>query len=535
MTRPRINLNADLGESFGAWTMGRDAEMLQVVDSANVACGFHAGDPLVMRQTVATAKRHGVSIGAHPSFPDLQGFGRRRIDMAPAEVEAMVVYQIGALQGIAAAERHRVTPRQAAWRAQQPGLREPRSGALHRTRGARCRAGTDPAGAGAVGAGARPGARPAWPWSRRSSPTASTPTKATWCRARTRRPWCTAPRPACATSWPCSTARALVSIHGKRLPCAAGSICVHGDNAEAVATAQAVRAALQAAGYALRAPARAGRLMPALQHTLRAALAGAALGLALARRSRCRLRHALCDIAAVLGRRLRVPERAEPEGAAFAAAVEDLDALPAAGRPGQHAGGSDPAAQARPRPARRAGRVGQPCHPARPFVAPAQAARQVLADRPGVRRASLAGELCRAEALPPAADRAERAAADRRPVPVARPLRPPRPADHRIPARPGAALLRAAGRGPAPARHGRGGRAHPGVRLVAGRQPCRASASARCRRSISPAARCGTATARCGSAGSSKAAASASSTPAIRATSPASSRLASASAASTWR
>jgi UPF0271 protein len=81
MTRPRINLNADLGESFGAWSMGRDGEMLQLVDSANIACGFHAGDPMVMRQTVATARRHGVSIGAHPSFPDLQGFGRRRIDI----------------------------------------------------------------------------------------------------------------------------------------------------------------------------------------------------------------------------------------------------------------------------------------------------------------------------------------------------------------------------------------------------------------------------------------------------------------------
>ena len=106
MSQRRINLNADLGESFDAWTMGRDAEMLQLVASANIACGYHAGDPLVMRNTVATARRHGVSIGAHPSFPDLQGFGRRRIDMAPAEIEAMVVYQIGALQGIAAAEDH---------------------------------------------------------------------------------------------------------------------------------------------------------------------------------------------------------------------------------------------------------------------------------------------------------------------------------------------------------------------------------------------------------------------------------------------
>lgn len=104
-----INLNADLGESFGAWKMGEDEALLQVVRSANIACGFHAGDPLVMRHTVRTALAAGVSLGAHPAYPDLQGFGRRPIKMAPAEVEAMVIYQLGALTGIAAAEGGRVT------------------------------------------------------------------------------------------------------------------------------------------------------------------------------------------------------------------------------------------------------------------------------------------------------------------------------------------------------------------------------------------------------------------------------------------
>lgn len=104
MTNKRINLNADLGESFGAWTMGNDAAMFKLVDSANVACGFHAGDPLVMRNTVRTAKACGVSIGAHPSFPDLQGFGRRRMDLPLAELEAMLIYQIGALQAMARSE-----------------------------------------------------------------------------------------------------------------------------------------------------------------------------------------------------------------------------------------------------------------------------------------------------------------------------------------------------------------------------------------------------------------------------------------------
>lgn len=105
----QINLNADLGESFGAWTMGEDDALLQVVCSANIACGFHAGDPLVMRHTVRTALAAGVSLGAHPAYPDLQGFGRRPMKMAPAELEAMVIYQVGALAGIAAAEGGRVT------------------------------------------------------------------------------------------------------------------------------------------------------------------------------------------------------------------------------------------------------------------------------------------------------------------------------------------------------------------------------------------------------------------------------------------
>jgi UPF0271 protein len=100
----RLNLNADLGESFGAWNMGSDAELLQIVGSANIACGFHAGDPLVMRYTVRQALDAGVSLGGHPSFPDLQGFGRRAMQVPAAELEAMLIYQIGALAGIARAE-----------------------------------------------------------------------------------------------------------------------------------------------------------------------------------------------------------------------------------------------------------------------------------------------------------------------------------------------------------------------------------------------------------------------------------------------
>lgn len=105
----RINLNADLGEGFGPWTMGDDAAMLEVVGSANVACGGHAGDPDVMRRTVAIAKQRGVSIGAHPSFPDLKNFGRRPMTLSASELENQLAAQIGALIGIAALEGARVT------------------------------------------------------------------------------------------------------------------------------------------------------------------------------------------------------------------------------------------------------------------------------------------------------------------------------------------------------------------------------------------------------------------------------------------
>jgi UPF0271 protein len=99
-----IDLNSDLGESFGAWTMGSDAALMRVITSANVACGFHAGDPGVMRATVALARQHGVAVGAHPGFPDLVGFGRRDLACSPREAEDFVVYQIGALAGVAAAQ-----------------------------------------------------------------------------------------------------------------------------------------------------------------------------------------------------------------------------------------------------------------------------------------------------------------------------------------------------------------------------------------------------------------------------------------------
>jgi 5-oxoprolinase (ATP-hydrolysing) subunit A len=104
----RIDLNADMGESFGAYKLGQDALLMPAITSASIACGFHAGDPGVMRETVSLARQHRVSVGAHPGFPDLVGFGRRDIRATPREVEDLVVYQIGALAAVAAAQGMRL-------------------------------------------------------------------------------------------------------------------------------------------------------------------------------------------------------------------------------------------------------------------------------------------------------------------------------------------------------------------------------------------------------------------------------------------
>jgi 5-oxoprolinase (ATP-hydrolysing) subunit A len=100
----RIDLNADVGESFGAYAIGHDPGLMKSITSANVAAGFHAGDPSVLRATVRRAKAHGVAVGAHPSFPDLAGFGRREMVMSPREAEDLVLYQIAAVAGVAHVE-----------------------------------------------------------------------------------------------------------------------------------------------------------------------------------------------------------------------------------------------------------------------------------------------------------------------------------------------------------------------------------------------------------------------------------------------
>jgi 5-oxoprolinase (ATP-hydrolysing) subunit A len=108
MTMPTVDLNADLGEGFGRYRLAEDAELLSLVTSANIACGFHAGDPITMRETVAAAADRGVAIGAHPGYPDLLGFGRRELGATPAEITAYMIYQIGALDAVCRARGTRL-------------------------------------------------------------------------------------------------------------------------------------------------------------------------------------------------------------------------------------------------------------------------------------------------------------------------------------------------------------------------------------------------------------------------------------------
>ena len=104
MSLNKIDLNSDVGESFGNYKLGLDEQVIPLISSANIACGFHAGDPTVMKRTVAIAKANGVALGVHPGFPDLVGFGRRNLDASLDEIKDYVTYQIGALQAFAAAQ-----------------------------------------------------------------------------------------------------------------------------------------------------------------------------------------------------------------------------------------------------------------------------------------------------------------------------------------------------------------------------------------------------------------------------------------------
>jgi UPF0271 protein len=246
-----IDLNGDLGESLGAWRMGDDAALLAIVSSANVACGFHAGDPAGILQTLREAGARGVVVGAHVSYPDLAGFGRRNMDVASADLRADVIYQVGALQGLAAAAGTTV-------RYVKP------HGALYNTIAHDERQAHDVIAAllaldprlvlvGLAGS-------PLLGWARAAglrvvaeafADRAYTP-QGTLVSRREPGAVLHDPQEIAARMLRLATGGVVTAIDGSTVRIEADSICVHGDSPGAVETARQVRAVLEAAGVAIR-------------------------------------------------------------------------------------------------------------------------------------------------------------------------------------------------------------------------------------------------------------------------------------------
>jgi len=248
----RVDLNCDMGESWGAYTMGDDAAMLKIVTSANVACGFHGGDPLVMHRTLTLARANGVNVGAHPSYLDPWGFGRRRIvGEDPADIEKMLVYQIGAIALMARQVGHRIAhvkPHGTLGNAAQED--DALAAAIARTVKA-----IDPElilmvmpGGSLERAGEQAGLRIA--------------REVFADRAYDDRGMLVSRKLPGAVIHDAARAAenvlrmvqegAVISVTGKRVPVSVDTICVHGDNPAAVAMAAAVRSTLERAGVELR-------------------------------------------------------------------------------------------------------------------------------------------------------------------------------------------------------------------------------------------------------------------------------------------
>jgi len=253
---PRIDLNADVGEGFGPWAMGPDAELLALVTSVNIACGFHGGDPAVMDRTVAAAARAGVAVGAHPGYFDLRGFGRRPMAIAPAEVETDVLYQVGALMAFARSHGARVAhvkPHGALYNqaAEDEGL------ARAVARGT-ARAGPDLVLVGLASSAAMRRAAEAEGLRFAAEAFADRAYQDDGTLRPRTMPGAVITDPQAAARQAVAIARAgeVRSASGATVRVAAETVCVHGDNPSALANARAVREALQAAGVALLPLAR---------------------------------------------------------------------------------------------------------------------------------------------------------------------------------------------------------------------------------------------------------------------------------------
>lgn len=242
----QMDLNSDMGESFGRYALGNDAQLLPLVTSANIACGFHAGDPTVVAQTVRLARAAGVALGAHPGYPDLQGFGRRQMELSAEEVEALVLYQVGALAAFARAEGGELThvkPHGALYNqaARQPLLAAAIARAVRRFSPQLVLVGL--AGSALVEAGQQAGLKTAAEGfaERGYNPDGSLMAR--------HQPGALIHDPQQAALQALRLATQGASSNGQHLT--VDTICIHGDSPQAVAIAGAVRQALQSAGYVL--------------------------------------------------------------------------------------------------------------------------------------------------------------------------------------------------------------------------------------------------------------------------------------------
>ncbi len=248
----RIDINSDVGESFGAYIMGDDAGVMRSITSANIACGYHAGDPGVMRRTIRLACDRAVAIGAHPGFPDLVGFGRRELNATPSEVEDFVLYQVGALAAMAGREGARlqhVKPHGALFNMAV------RDGALADAI-ARAVAEFDPglvlfgsSGSEILAAGRRSGLRVA------AEAFADRAYEADGSLASRRKPGAVLHDPPAVVDRALRMIRdgVVTALDGSELPLEVETICVHGDTPGASALAAALRSGLEAAGIRVTA------------------------------------------------------------------------------------------------------------------------------------------------------------------------------------------------------------------------------------------------------------------------------------------
>jgi len=246
-----IDLNCDLGESYGPWRMGHDEEVMGLVTSANIACGFHAGDPSTMRRTVALAVRAGVAVGAHPGLPDRLGFGRRAMAVTAEDTYALVLYQVGALAAVARAggtELSHVKPHGALYTmaSSDDALAEAVAAA------------TRDAGGGLVlvgqpfSASERAAARLGVPFAAEVFADRTYTADGTLTPRHRPDAFVRDPEAAAARLVEILETGRVLAVSGETVPLRADTVCLHGDNPEAVAFARAVRAALERAGIELR-------------------------------------------------------------------------------------------------------------------------------------------------------------------------------------------------------------------------------------------------------------------------------------------